>query len=299
MTTDLEWLNLNANRSYPLAEDTQRTSINGLMTIYDNLITDLIVVAPDSFAFPLRLGHVSFTGVLLSIVIVDSNRKGIVSTTVNLADFEYGATYPMTGARSSMSGHIAFGEGVNADIPVGNHQFDIPLAASAQLPVVLGPVTSLGHVKYEDVLTGDIKIAAGNNIGLRYNFSTNSIIVSLLDPTSAQIPKCEEGCDSNGCRQQPILTINDEPPTEFGDFYLREGSGLTITNEPADCKIVLGTEIEPIDLCNNKSKAPKGRPGPAGAKGGVGPPGKCVCPLPPDVPSCDVVLDQNDNIVKP
>jgi len=295
MKTAHEWLNTNSLRSYPLTERSKKTSVGNYVEIPDDLIVDLELCVPETVTYPCRISTLSFTGRLLSILIQDAADLTMGIATVDLDTWEEYASYPMQTGLAVEGGVVTLGKGVETLLsswPRGNHYFkDAFLEPTTCPPVELGPVLSLGVHGLPDVLIHDVKLFAGDNVKLEYDFEDNAIVFTTIQE-GYLVPECEPNCDPDQCNRVPIRTINDIPPTAAGGQFFFDGDPIVVVSQ-RECTIVFGSTLLPADLCPNYTQGPDGRPGGPGAPGGGGgggglicQPGACQCiPCDPEDPS--------------
>jgi hypothetical protein len=289
MRRDLEWLNQNASRAYPLREDvTSRASAHpagGPSTLPQDLLVDLKFMAPLSTDFPYRVGAVSYTGALLSVLIQDAADRPLAGSTINIRTAKPFQDLELASLYEGVTGVVTFGPGVKTVqdtwVP-GKYVFDEDGAAtesSVAIPYQSAQVTSIFDMKEEAnplaVLVGDVKWIAGNNVRILRDAATNTWVLRLLD-TSAFIPECEKGCQRGVCAAGAITRLAGVTPEPFtGRIKLKGENGVTLNI--SNGKIILGHTLKPADLCANDDRAPEGSLGGIGPQGIDGRDGLCLC----------------------
>jgi len=289
MKNDFEWLNENSRRAYPLAENTSgfavSSPVGGPAFIPQNLLVDLKFLAPLTTAFPYRIGSISYTGVLLSVLIQDDTDDPIAGATINLTNVDPFVDLELAPLSPGVAGTVTFGEGLqimqDSWVP-GKYVFDnvgARLESTVAVPYHVGQVISVGDLKEakdgDAVLVGDVKLIPGANIRILRDVQANGLVLSLID-TASFVPVCDRECIHGVCQNGSVTRfagVTPDPATGF--VCLRGENGVTLDIQ--DGKLIIGHELRPEDLCSNYDRAPDGRPGGIGGTGVQGPPGSCIC----------------------
>lgn len=240
---NLEWLNSNSQRSYPLTEAASKVDTTGTFKIPDSLILGIY--------FPIHSGLVAFperfyirsiswfsTGISLTLGYWDGV-AGISVASVTLAfstHSEY-KTYTLVGEGDFIDcvGKIIFGkmdELISGSPGTYNFAYAASNVDSDAIRLALRGVSSFTLVNGTSVskrIQGDVAFVAGTNMYL-----TSSTVGSLTSITFNAIKgeglnidcACVDDDDIGGC----IRTINGVGPTEVGDLSMVGDACLSITS---------------------------------------------------------------------
>jgi hypothetical protein len=228
---NVQWLDSNSSRSYPLVDGVSATSVEGFV-LPQSLIVDLRLAAPVSLdATQFFVSQLAAYGTGLVITISVTGSGPVASVTVPLLGFTEFAVYtvaPLPGF--DVGGTIVIGTAAAA-IAAGSGVYNFLLAAAQILPTVIFPavpaVTSITFVDAFGVstkLTGAVVLQAGANAtlsvsGQNIQFSMDSGVV-LNDPC---------GADTGGTRRNPVRTIAGVAPDVSGNIDLIGTACLVIS----------------------------------------------------------------------
>lgn len=277
-----EWLNANSIRQYPLSERATLESVEGV-AIPNDVIVDLIVLAPETVEYPCRIRRISFTGRLFSVEIVDAFDVTIAVATADIQSPDEFLTVPLKSLFFDELGTLVLGPG-RSDLPslwpVGNLEFGnlgAELEHTTCIPLERGPVTSLGIEDQSESLRGDVKIIAGSNVGLEYDFEQNALCIEIQQNEESFTPICDVGCVPGECFRPPITRINGQTGTGASCEFFIEGDGIVDVSSRDGALVVSSETIKPTDLCFNSTQAADGAPGAPGPAGPQGPDGRLIC----------------------
>lgn len=253
---NVQWLNQNSQRAYPLADWGNATDQTGTVTIPQNFMLALyfpvhagLVVSPDQFYIQ-SLG-IYPTGFSISVGYYNGTGTPIVVGTVNIASAQHTeySTYALAGINDfdDSVGKVAIGtlDDINK-LPPGYYTFDhnaTPLETDAIWPMIRG-ISSLIVVNGSDQsqrIYGDIELVAGDNM---------RIVANLVEGLSPQIVFSAisgEGLNSTcACEDEPvgncIRFINGIPPLPDGNFRI-------VGNKCVDVQPITNG-IQLSDLCS-------------------------------------------------
>jgi hypothetical protein len=242
---NLEWLNHNSQRSYPLAEDATKVDLTGTFTLPDNFILGLY--------FPVHAGldvdvenffvasvSVFATGYNISIGYNDPTAgtttivaSAIISQSTHTPNTSYAlpGIYPF----DDSVGKIVIGvlDSINLQ-PAGQFLFDYAggkLDSDAIRPMIRGiqSIRVLNNGELSAPITGHVILSAGSNFQLLLTQVTGQptqITFNAIDGTGLT-----STCECEGTVTGPIMTINGIGPTPTGNFSLVGSQCLDI--EPA------------------------------------------------------------------
>ncbi len=231
---NLQFLNHNSQRAYPLADWGSRTDVSGTVKIPDSFILGLYLpvhaglsVEPEKFYLQ-GLG-IYPTGYSVSIGYNDGGSTPLVVANVNIAKgghTEY-RTYAVSGAGDfdDTVGKIVIGNLIEIDqLPPGYYTFApmaTPIETDAIRPMIRG-ISSLVVVNGADRsqrLYGDIELVAGTNMRIVANmidgFAPEIVFNAISGEGLNAACECEETPNQNGIR-----FINGIPPLPDGNFRM-------------------------------------------------------------------------------
>jgi len=257
-TWNLEWLNHNSQRGYPLAEDATKVDTSGNFTLPDDFIVGLYLpiqgtMNVDPSLFFLRSISIFSTGYNISIAYHNSDADPTIVTSTNIAKstHEENNSYALAGINEfdDTVGKIVIGS-ISTLEDVGEAQYlfdydDGKLDSDVVRPMIRGisSIVLINGTEESERIYGDIELQAGTNIRL------TPILLAGEDPT-IRIDAIEgEGVvDDCVCEEEPptgpgIRRINGVPPTTSGDFTLLGDDCLAI--EP----ISFGLQLK--DICSD------------------------------------------------
>lgn len=223
---NLDFLNLNSLRNYPIQDDLSRVSDDGQFTIPNSLIVDMSVCPPQTGDALIVVGDVPqlyisriVSGSANLVIEISVNGYGVFGTfqTV-LSSISENTDVALTPGSlfPSATGIITIGSIADlTNLPYGNFTFSYP--NTGLLMRVFSPNNSgVSWINFSDaqgnsaVLTGNIELIGNSNI----QFRTVSDIVYIdageglgLNKTCTTVP-------------EPILTINGVGPDSNGNFTL-------------------------------------------------------------------------------
>jgi hypothetical protein len=230
---NLEFLNHNSQRSFPLAAWGDRTDTTAAITIPNELILalDFPVHAGmnvDPSRFFIRQLAIYPTGINISIGYDDLSATGIQVASVNVATSSHAEyrSYAVPGSDDydDSVGRIVLGAlSCIADFPTGVFNFaaaSTPIEVSAIRPMIRGisSLTVVSGGSRSVRLYGDIELRAGNNMRITVNTPTTTpeIVFSAISGEGLnEVCGCDDEADS-----VPIRFINGIPPLANGNFRI-------------------------------------------------------------------------------
>lgn len=253
---NLEWLNHNSQRHYPLTADSSRTDVTDSITLPDDFLVGLdLPVSPamgmETGRFFLhQLGHFA-SGFQLIFAYDDGTSYIDVATAIIPADiggrnkvFSLNGMYPFT----DIVGSLVIGRLDSiASLPVGLFSFTLETARiepQAIRPMIRG-ISSIRVVDANgnpgEPLYGDIELVAGSNIQLSTVDSAGEtrIIISALSGEGT-IEGCV--CEGDAAKAPCLQSINGIRPTPNGNF--------TIVGDTCFGVVALSNGIKITDTCS-------------------------------------------------
>lgn len=230
---NLEWLNLNSQRAYPLSEGASRLDTTGSFRLPDDVVLALylpvgagMTVEPEKFY--VQNLTVCATGLNLTVGYDDgAARPAVASASVPLASHTEFRSYALPGAGDfdDSVGRVVFGrpEDLKA-LPPGSYDFD-PAAGRLDLdcirPAVRGVtgVVLVNNGDRSDRLTGVVELNAGANVRLSVT-AVGAVNKVRIDAVQGEGLTKDCDCDDNAdgpC----VKTINGIPPDDDGNFVVQ------------------------------------------------------------------------------
>lgn len=226
----IEWLNENAQRSYPLREDATCLLSKELnLRLPNYVIVDFVAVIPYELIETCRLyiHTVTYVGNILSFIIRDQNQDLVTTITIDLQNHIANKTYTFYGIDkySAVVGKIVIGDvGVlgsrlKKDIIPG--QYECSLLDTEFEPTTIRPSLKFLHSlsvenrgERSPPLYGAVTLIAGENVEFVYDAPTNTVTINVrpIDRLKEDCP-CEDGATAiqsiNGL-SQTISFVGDE-----------------------------------------------------------------------------------------
>ena len=246
---NLQWLNHNSQRSYPLTETATKTDLTGTIRLPDSFIVGLylpisatVVVAPTSFfisgillspaGFNIYISCLDATGATVEVAAANIPRSG---HTRNKA-------YAIGGvdAFSDTVGQIVLGTLDEVDrLPSGYYTFD-PAGGLLEFDAIrpnLRGVSSLqvvNNTDISDLIYGDVVLVAGANI--RIDVSTLATGVTEITFKAISGENLNEDCSCNTPTDAPCIKCINGVCTSDGNFTFAYDECVDI--EPANNGLV-------------------------------------------------------------
>jgi hypothetical protein len=247
---NLEFLNHNAQRAYPLTADSTRQDVSGSFEIPNDFLVGADIAMPitsgvNSSRFLIYQIGVYSSGVHL---IIGHDEAGTITPVANVSIPRTAAkdtAYVIGGTAGfeTITGKVVVGKLTTLyEQPSGLYTFD--LTGSRFEPQVVRPmirgvaafrVSNAAGSTSRD-LTGIIELVAGTNIQLSTAVAgnTSKIVISALDG-SGTIEECS--CEGAAAEIPAIKTINGIPPDAQGNFNLVGDDCITVTAIPGGIQL--------------------------------------------------------------
>ena len=242
---NLEFLNHNSQRSFPLTDDATKSNSTGTFTIPDDFIVGLDI--PVSTAMDMQSGRffIRQLGLFASGIQVIIAYDDGAGTTVDVATalipdpqatrnsvFALGGIAPF----DDTMGKIVVGRlDTIKDQPTGLFTFTIdetrisPLAVRPMIRGITGISVADGFGTESERLFGDIELVAGNNIQLQtVNTATATKVIINAINGEGTIDECV--CEGDAAEIPCIKTINGVSPTAEGKFFFVGDDCLTFAD---------------------------------------------------------------------
>lgn len=233
---NLEWLNHNASRNYPLTAGSTRKDLTGTFEIPDDFLVGLYLTVPAGTAIDPGGFHIYKIGAFASgySVTIGYNGEPVASALIAEASHVKGYYYTLGGLGNytETTGHVVIWDlGNISKQPAGQFEFDNDgalLEVDCIRPDIRG-VTSVaiqnGSVVSEPFY-GHIVFQAGANVRI-IPTEVDGNTVFTIDAIEGE--GLIEECDCLGDdAATPIYTINGIQPTPDGDFRILGGDCLDV-----------------------------------------------------------------------
>jgi hypothetical protein len=207
-----EWLNQNAYRAYPFAEDTRRVSITTQVTVPDYLFVDYILTVAGDATLAVRMEQLAFVAGFLTCVFVDQSGSRVCTLAVDTNTHETNQSYALTGqdTHEDCRGKAVLGDLTNLrqDLPDGAYTFEqAVLETSTVRPDIRGVrslQTASGDVVSEYIY-GHVRLIEGSNVRLTYLPTCNGIRIDAISGAGFN-EQCE--CDEQYQLPDCVRRIN-------------------------------------------------------------------------------------------
>lgn len=239
---NLEWLNHNATRAYPLAAGQTGTDTTGSFRIPQNLMVSLYLpvhwgynISPFNFFVRKIISEATGCKIVIGYSGVDGD-VDVASVTISKVSHKENATYTLggVGTFADSRGHVVIGSFDNLDhLPHGSFSFTV---TNTRLePDCFRPnIRSVTAVQLENgnersaPLSGVLRLKAGRNIQFRTQITDGEDPVVIIDAIdgSGLNEQCE--CEDDS---PPIKFINMVGPDPTGKINLLGNTCLTIEEQ--------------------------------------------------------------------
>ena len=231
---NVQWLNQNANRAYPLAEWGSRTDVTGTIKVPDSLILALyfpvhagLDVEPGNFY--LQSLNIFPTGYNIAIGYDDGTADPPLVAALSIAKSTHveNTTYALPGADdfADSVGRIAIGALDEIDrLAPGSYTFlpaAAPLEVDAIRPMIRGisSITLVNGLDHSEPIYGDVEFVGGTNMRIVANTVIGSNPQIVFSAISGEGLNEACVCDEEGTG--PCMKyINGIPPLPNGNFRM-------------------------------------------------------------------------------
>jgi hypothetical protein len=242
---NIEWLNQNAQRSYPLSEEATRRDESNTFVLPNDLIVDLVWPVQASASVQTDRFYISNiavfgTGITISLGYwpVGALEGAVIgSVSVATSAHQRNQSYFISGIGDFFDsiGKITIGDLTNTLLTGGLFTFD--LAGGRIEPTVVRPnlrgVSALILVNGQDrsdPIVGDVELVAGRNVRLVQNPNPGGNPQIRIDAISGAGLNQECLCsDTQPDVAGPIRTINGIAPDQNGNFLLQGDDCIELT----------------------------------------------------------------------
>lgn len=234
-----EWLNVNAGRAFPLAENSRRTDLTGTVRLPDSLIVAAQINQTASYsAGTFFVSEVISTADVVTIVIsfleLDGTTRTIATIGVVVAAHVENKSYAFVGEGpdSAILGSLTIGDLTETLRSVPGRITFAPSATPFEVSALFVSTPALEAIEIYNGPTlvarfnKILKLQAGENVRLSYVDDNPDVIrIDGISGLNLQTPAdCEHAIPVPPC----IRTINGVPADENGNFNLDGGTCLDV-----------------------------------------------------------------------
>lgn len=235
-----EWLNVNAGRAYPLAEDSSRQDISGSVKIPDSLIVDARISVVQDYLngqfYIARAGGLPDSVVLvIAFLPADDDPRDIATITIKVSEHVTNTAYSFVGSGTDSSvlgmlvignleealrnipGFVDFGPG---DTPFEPHVLFVGQPALQSVQLFSGDSLTFTATKI-------LKLRQGENVRLSYVGDDTIRIDAIMGENFTAPSDCANAQTLPPC----IRTINGIGPDDVGNFNINGAECIDVDAE--------------------------------------------------------------------
>lgn len=246
---NLEFLNHNSQRSYPLTENSSKTDLTGSFQITSDFMVGLDLTVPGELAdhekFYIKQLSVFPSGARVLFGYAGTPTTEIAYSPVSFQNFQRNQTFPIFGLGEfeDIQGKLTIGRiaGV-ASQPGGIFNFDLE-ASRIEPTVVRNMLRGVSAIRIReangsvsDWYTGHIELAAGANVRLDVAEQLDRVVITV-NAIPGEGTLLSDLCDGEADLGPCISTINGIRPTPNGNFILNADECIGI--DPVDHGLVI------------------------------------------------------------
>ena len=249
-TWNLEWLNLNAGRAYPLREDSSLLDITRVVKLTNELVVDFVAVVPESLGNDLYISRILYADPTLTIIISQTGEV-VTSITVTVGTHQKNTAYRFSGqgGYADMRGAITIGdlEVALQNFPQGVFDFNYE-ATAFEASVIRPEIRGVDSIKVRsadgnlsDPLTGIVELMEGVNIKLtvlQEATATDPAVVRIDSVATDLEEDCV--CSDEHLRPDPLRLLNGVAGDDTGNITLIPGEDcLEIVAGNSEASLIL------------------------------------------------------------
>lgn len=239
---NIEWLNHNSQRKYPLAYEVTSKDVTGAFELPDDFLVELRLSVPAFLAsstnYTIKTIQAYSTGYSVTIGYYNGSEIiPVAAASILKSAHQLYKSYPLRGLGDffDVSGFVAIGRLDSIDLqPPGNWSFNLEggrLELDGIYPQIRG-VSQLRIQNGSDLsapITGDVILKAGKNFTINIVQDPGEDPQIIFNAINGAGLNEECVCEDGTQDLTPIKTINDVPGAPDGSFTLTGTECLTIT----------------------------------------------------------------------
>lgn len=225
---NLDFLNQNSLRAYPLRAENPKIDTSGVFVIPDGLIVDACFSISSDITKRVFISRLTWSDPLLTIEISDELNTLVCTFVVNRNTHTENQTYyaAPSAAYAGASAKLTIGS-VDTLFTTPSGTFQFTLSNTEFEPTTVVPsVIGINRLVFNDQfgntnsVTGDVLLEARQNLRFTYDSLNNKLILDAGDGLGLN-----QACNN----PTPIRTINGVSPDNDGDFFFTSENCLTIS----------------------------------------------------------------------
>lgn len=235
---NLDFLNLNSLRSYPVKEVVSRVSTNSGLTIPNDFIVDFVLAASSDISKRYYISALANFDDNITIEIADETDSLVGTFYITTASHTKYAVYRMNPSAAFVGANGAIV--VNRldslkTLPSGLFLFTLA-TTEFETRTIVPALKGLSRLIFrnadgsEHILTGDVVVEARTNLKFKLGNTANTVILDAGNNIGLNVVCAEDNC---------IKTINSIPPDVAGNFTLDFSDCVTLTPIPANTGLIM------------------------------------------------------------
>lgn len=256
MNKNMEWLNSNSQRNYPIKENATRQSVDGNFVLPNQFVLDAVFVTNTQNEFHIQ--KVNVFDDIINIVIRDDNGVLVTTLSIDVPTHTENDFYVIVGQGiyQHLQGKIVLGNLQRiSDTVLGSFEFSFE-ATKFEDTVVIPSIRGVDSIIVGEVaLVDDVILESGFNFRIRTDIPSNTIFFDAIDGAGLG-PFCE--CEDDRVIGEPITSINGIPADADGNFNIQGidcievngvNAGFVINNtcQEVCCGCSAQTEIDALE----------------------------------------------------
>jgi hypothetical protein len=247
---NLDYLNLNSLRNYPVRDELSRIDTTGLYQIPNDFIVEFSLAASNSASDRFFISSIYNKLTNFIVEVSDQNNVVVGSFTVSTSGFTEYKTYTMTtasGIYSSANGRLTIGSLDNiSTTPAGFYTFDITATEfepKTIIPSLLGvnSLTFTDNTGVSYTVSGNVNIIARSNLSFSYDSGTNTL---TLDAGNGL------GLNTNCPAINYITSINGVTPDDSGNISILPLGCISLSTPAANTLKISDNCCTPCSGCD-------------------------------------------------